>query len=241
MRRSLKVFLGCGVLLLVIVCSIVIFWQTADESQTKTNINELDINVLNNREDELVFSISIDDFISGYNALYSIDHDTDYLRIPSEWSKFSYEKTAHSNHETYLYRFTPNEKIWSLPTVSVYVPSNSNNIQEITVNFDDHSYSEKTYNLYEEMCFYTLKVLFPDVEDKKIIELYKTLNELAYDNISDVPYFENSRLSALYHKGGIGVYPYFAVGECLHLCVIPVTQQYLDSLISNGVNIYDID
>lgn len=96
------------------------------------------------------------------------------------------------------------------------------------------------YELYEEMCFYTIKVLFPDFTDDKIIELYTTLNNLAYNNFTTVKYTSESVPCALYHKNGIGLYPYFAAGERLHLCIIPVTQEYINELEKKGVEIYEI-
>ncbi len=128
-----------------------------------------------NRKNELVFTISIDDFISSYNGFYWSDHKSLYLSDSSEWVCFKYDSTAHSNYETDYYRFSEDEKIWSLPTISVYVPTNSDYIQEITLDFDDHGYTEWMYNLYKEICFYTFKVLFTDFEDSKIIRLYNAL------------------------------------------------------------------
>lgn len=213
------------------------------EAKEKPELNVLDIRVEENRKNELVFTISIDDFISSYNSFYWQDNNGPYLLPSSEWDCFTYDSAIHSDHETYYYRFYEHEKSWSIPTVSVYVPTNSAYIQEIALGFDDHGYTEPLYNLYEEFCFYTLKVLFPDFEDDKIIELYSTLIQLAYDNIvpHEQGYSSNSIPRALYHQNGIGLYPYFAIGESLYICIIPIDNQYIDELASKGVEIYNID
>ena len=130
--------------------------------------------------------------------------------------------------------------ILPFPTITVYVPSNDDLVQEITVNFDDHSYMDSLYKVYEEMCFYTLKTVFPDLEDEKIINLYTTLNQLAYENVMPVKYASGAVPCALYYRGDIGVYPYFALGDYVRLCVIPVTPQYLDQLRAQGVGVYEI-
>lgn len=217
--------------------------QTNAADVEKAEINKLNVDVIENRENELVFAISIDDFISSYNGYYWQDYNSPYLSPSLEWGRFTYDSAIHSDHETYYYRFYEYEKSWSIPTISVYVPTNSNYIQEITLDFDDHGYTEPLYNLYEEFCFYTLKVFFHNLDDEKITELYNNLINLAYNNIvpNEQGYSSNSIPCALYYKDGIGLYPYFALGESLHICIIPITSQYLDEFASQGVEIYNID
>ena len=90
------------------------------------------------------------------------------------------------------------------------------------------------------MCYYTLKVFFPDFPKDKIVVLYTTLYRLAYEYFSEIKYSSESIPSVLYYKDGIGLYPYFAVGEFMHLCIIPVTPAYLEELEKQGVQIYEI-
>lgn len=211
----------------------------------KSEIKKLDISVLDNREDELVFNISIDDYIESYNSYYQNDKKSRYL-LPSSnenWRRQVLNTSIHSKHETVYYNFTENKKVWSLPTISVYIPTNCDYIQEITLDFDDHSYTETKYKLYEEMCYYTLKVFFPELSDDKITQLYTTLNSLAYDNIFpyEQGYGSNPAPCALYHRDGIGLYPYFAIGECVHLCIIPVTKETINDFEKKGVEIYEIE
>jgi len=77
----------------------------------------------------------------------------------------------------------------------------------------------------------------------KITELYMSLNKLAYDNVfpNEKGYNSNSTPCALYYKNGIGLYPYFAIGECVHLCIIPVTQETISDFEARGVKIYEIE
>jgi len=182
------------------------------------------------------------DFIDSYNGYYWNDQEERYLPPTSEWRSVMYKTSIHSNHETIYYNFTENEKIWSLPSISVYVPTNGDYIQEVTIDFDDHSFTEEMHDLYEKMCFYALKVFFPQLENEKIIELYKTMNSLAYDNIfpNAQGYGSNPIPCALYYKDNIGIYPYFAIGESVHLCIIPVSQETLDYFEKKGVKIHEI-
>ena len=216
--------------------------EVTEGTQPQMEIKELDIAVMENRENELVFDISIDDFIDSYNGYYWDDKNSCYLSPSSEWRCFIYETAIHSNHRTFYYNFTEDEKRWPLPTISVYVPTNGDYIQEVTLNFDDHGYTEAMYELYEEMCFYTLKVFFPDFTDEKITELYTAQNKLAYENVfpNEEGYDSDSVPCALYYKDGIGLYPYFAIGEFVHICIIPVTQETINEFEMKGVEIHEI-
>ena len=213
------------------------------EAQPEVEIQKLDISVIENRENELVFDISMDDFIENYNILYFRDESREYLLPKSEWRKFTYDDAIHSDHETSLLEFTIDEQIWSQPTITVYVPTNGDYIQEITVNFDEHGYSESFYAEFEELCFYTLKVFFPDMPDNEIIALYEEANHLGNMNVflNEDGYKKGCGPCVLYHKDGIGIYPYFAIGEWVHLCIIPVTQEIIDDYAQKGVEIREIE
>lgn len=108
----------------------------------QSEINALDIEVMENRENELVFSISITDYVESYNNYFEIDHDRSYLTPAYEWQQYIYDSSIHSDHKTKCYYFTEDEQVYSVPTITVYVPTNRDYIQEITVNFDEHSYTE---------------------------------------------------------------------------------------------------
>lgn len=142
----------------------------------KAEIRELDAAVMDYQEDELVFSFSIDDFIDSFNGYYWEDYESRYLLPSSMWISFVYESSIHSKYASNYYYFTPDETMWSLPTVSVFTPSDESYVQEIMLSFDDHSYTESMYHLYERTCFYTIKVLFPSFDDTEIVELYTKLN-----------------------------------------------------------------
>lgn len=209
----------------------------------EAEIQQLDIEVIENRENELVFNISIDDFIESYNSFWNQDHDWAYLKPSSEWQWYLYDTAIHSSYETFYVYFTEDDHIYPQSTVSVYVPSNGNYIQEITINFDEHSYSESGYEQYKQICFYTLKVFFPDLSDDSIMDLCTEVNTLGNANVftSDEWYSSDSVPCALFYKDGIGVYPYFAIGDWVHLCIIPVTKNTVDIFKDKGVAVYEIE
>ncbi len=212
------------------------------EPSSALDAPELAFDVIENRETELVFNRSLNDFIDCYNQHYRTDHHMPYLQPASEWRNLVYPSAIHSEHETILYEFSYNPKIWSQPTITAYVPTNKEYIQEITVNFDEHGYSESFYDAFEELCYYTLKVFFPELSDEQIIHLYTELNMLGDQNVfdNDQGYEKGCIPCVLYHKNGIGVYPYFAVGEWQHLCIIPVTEETRQDFADKGVEIHEI-
>lgn len=208
----------------------------------ETEIRRLDAQVLENREKELVFSISMEDFMESYNSLYLRDKGKAYLGSKDQWRRFTYEEAIHSDHETSLYEFSIDEQVWSQPTVTVFVPTNAPRIQEITLNYDAHGHSDAFYEEFEELCFYTLKVFFPDLEDESITALYREANELGDLHIfpKEEGYEKGCTPAVLYHKNGLGVYPYFAIGEWGHLCIIPVSPERIEEFKQQGVDVREI-
>ena len=90
----------------------------------------------------------------------------------------------------------------------MYTPKNAKCIETITLNFDDHSYTEKMYKQYEELCYYTLKVFFPDMAKQDLIDMYEKSNEQAYKHIfqTEKGFYSNNPPSDLYYRGGVGIY-----------------------------------
>lgn len=211
----------------------------------KAEIKKFPIKVLENRENELVFDFTLDDFIDGFNGYYYRNNKKRYILPASfdNWQTKPLENAIHSPYEATFYNYSADRKMWSLPTVSAYIPTNTDRVEEIVVNFDWHSYSDNLYEQYNEMCYCALKVFFPDLSDKQIKNLYTKANQLGYDNIfpSDQWYSENSVPYALFYKDGIGVYSHFAIGSTQKLCIIPVNENILNELKEKGTEIFKID
>lgn len=192
------------------------------------------------KDSDLYFKLSLEEFIDCYNANYYKDKGTDYIESYSKW--YSYIQDFGRYQGDTHYEFAADKKRWTLPTITVYTPQNEMLIKELTVNFDDHSYTDKMYQQYEEMCFYTLKVFFPDMDERELTRLYKKLNENAYANIfqNEQGFHSGHPPSDLYYKNGVGVYPYFAYGESVRMCIIPVTKKGVISYQKKGVKIHKL-
>ena len=185
--------------------------------------------------------IEIKDFIDAYNYCYYQDYGKKYIQSLVTW--YSYKQDFGRLKEDMCYEYTENKKILTLPTVAVYTIKHTKNIEAITVNFDDHSYTEKMYKKYEKLCFYCLKMLFPNMEKNKITSLYKKLNKKAYDHIfqTEKGFHSYNLPSDLYYRDGVGIYPYFAYGESVRMCIIPVDQKLIRSYRKKGVRLHRLD
>ena len=177
------------------------------------------------KNEKLYFAIEIKDFIDAYNYCYYQDYGKKYIQSLVTW--YSYKQDFGRLKGDMCYEYTENKKILTLPTVAVYNIKHTKNIEAINVNFDDHSYTEKMYKKYEKLCFYCLKMLFPNMEKNKITSLYKKLNKKAYDHIfqTEKGFHSYNLPSDLYYRDGVGIYPYFAYGESVRMCIIPVDQK----------------
>ena len=214
----------------------------AESTASQVETGALDIQVMENRKNELVFTISTSDYVESYNSYYKIDYCRSLLPPVSQWQCFTYDSAIHSEYETKCYSFTEDAHVYSLPTITVYVPTNDDYIQQITVNFDEHSFTQSGFEQYKEMCYYTMKVFFPDLPDARIVDLCAEIVALGNQNVfsSDEWFSKNAVPFALFYREGIGVYPYFAIGDWEHFCIIPVTGETVTEFGEKGVQIHEI-
>lgn len=214
----------------------------AESTASQVETGALDIQVMENRKNELVFTISTSDYVESYNSYYKVDYCRSLLPPVSQWQCFTYDSAIHSEYETKCYSFTEDEHVYSLPTIMVYVPTNDDYIQQITVNFDEHSFTQSGFEQYKEMCYYTMKVFFPDLSDARIMDLCAEIVALGNQNVfsSDEWFSKNAVPFALFYREGIGVYPYFAIGDWEHFCIIPVTEETVTEFGEKGVQIHEI-
>lgn len=214
----------------------------AESTASQVETGALDIQVMENRKNELVFTISTSDYVESYNSYYKVDYCRSLLPPVSQWQCFTCDSAIHSEYETKCYSFTEDEHVYSLPTIMVYVPTNDDYIQQITVNFDEHSFTQSGFEQYKEMCYYTMKVFFPDLPDARIMDLCAEIVALGNQNVfsSDEWFSKNAVPFALFYREGIGVYPYFAIGDWEHFCIIPVTEETVTEFGEKGVQIHEI-
>lgn len=193
----------------------------SQEAARNEEIDPLDVQVI---EDEgLSFSFHIDEFVDRYNAYYRRDNG---------------EACLPDTGDTVHYYYTEDESIITLPTLNINASDSGRNVQEIILSFDWHSYSEALMEVFESMCFYTVKTLFPEMPDEDITALYSGVIDSAYDHPGEEWFGADALPYALFYKGGAGIYSYYASGDRQYLCVIPVTEDSLNGFRDRGVKVY---
>ena len=258
MKKVVKIVLAVVFVLLIgLGCLMAVFGFLPDGrgldagGQTEMGVAEeapvqtLDVGVQKNDNDELVFDVSLDDFIASYNGYYWQDNEACYLRLLDEWQVSALDNTVESAYPVTQYTHRAEDNVWTLPVMNVMVPESGEDIQQVNLTYDEHSYSEEYYALFEKDCYYTLKVFYPDLSDEQLTALYEAVNQGAYDNTfpSSQQYRTGSaQLPAmLYYRDGIGVFGYFAIGAPVHFCVVPVDDAMIEEYAASGVDVQKIE
>lgn len=216
--------------------------STASERLQEPIRNALAFDTAAYREDGVTFTITAEEYIAAYNELYRADYGEELILPLEQWVCFSYENSPFSPYETNFYRFQTDVRWSAEPTISLYIPADSEFIQEITFDFDDHGYTEKARELFTRECFYGLKVLFPEYEDSQITDVFTELFERGYEPYTYVSFFsylDHVELPFLFYKDHVGLFSCSA-GQTIHICVMPVTQEVLDTLAGENVEIVDL-
>lgn len=205
-------------------------------------IEPINIEVRTVHGNEALFGVTAEDFIRSFNSLFERDYCRSYFPPLEDWSGCSYNSGIHSQYPAMKFVFSEDEKIYSLPTVTIYTPMEQRAIQEITVNFDEHSYTEAGYQRYKQLCSYTLKVFFPKLSEDAVSQICDQVIAAGNQNVfdSDAWFGSGAVPFALFCRDGVGIYPYFAIGDWQRFCVIPVTEEIIADFKQKGVEIYEI-
>ena len=213
--------------------------QEPRQEETQPTLNT---SVIEGRPGELDFAFSLEKWITAFDRQYQADMGVTYLKPAEEWRTWDAETGVHSQQPTTYHEFIENEQMYNLPTMTVYTPPEGGCVQEITLDFDDHAYLDSAYELYEELCYYTIRTLLPELEEAQITEIYETCNEICYGDLR----LNHQRYSSavvpvvLYYKDGVGFYPHFALGDYVRLCAIPVTEESLQGFAQKGTQLRPI-
>lgn len=200
------------------------------------------IEIITVHENEALFEVTAEDFIQSFNNLFERNFGIRYFPPLKDWRSSSYNSGIHSDFPAMQFVFLEDERIHSLPTFTIYTPIEQRKVQEITVNFDEHSYTDAGYQRYRQLCIYTLKVFLPDLNEDNISQLFDEIISVGNQNVfdSDAWFGSGAVPFALFCQDGVGIYPYFAIGDWQRFCVIPVTDEIIDEFKQKGAEIYEI-
>lgn len=192
---------------------------------------------------DAVFSVTLEEFIRCFNSLFESQFQSDFFPSSRDWSISHRNKGIHTDYPVMEFRFSEDPLVFSLPAVTVYTPMEERFIQELTVNFDEHSYTEEGYQRYRLLCADTLNVFFPELSREAARNLCDQILLLGNEHIfsSQEWYTSGAMPYALFYKGGVGVYSYDAIGDWRRFCIIPVTAERLREFEEKGVTLYEMD
>ena len=159
-----------------------------------------------------VFCMTPEHFRNYFNSISEIElHET------KECERDVLQSCGHfeSGAVRYIFKIVPDMQNSS--SITLYTPVGSDDICEVTVDFDDHAYSEQTLALYKEICFDVFELFAISCDD----EMYTTLLSYADDNISETNFLSSDRREILFSEGNASLYSYFSYGEYSHVCIIP--------------------
>lgn len=182
---------------------------------------KFDVQIVKTDTGEDAFSISMEDFIESYNSFYAKDNGEGYLGDVDEWQMFASGPTFHNANETTCYTYSEDLSVRAIPQMKIYADSPNSGIYQISLAYDDHSYSIETYDMYEEMCFYAMRTLFPDESDKEIKNRCELMMK-AVDESFTLDKQEAEEMPELtYQYNGVGMYPYYLVGKMMEIRIVP--------------------
>lgn len=191
----------------------------------KFEVEPLNIKIIDDTNP--AFNFSVAKYVEQYNKYYEKDYGVKYL-VP----------TPAKDDDSY--GFKEDEKIFSLPELGISSKGSDNKVRQITITFDWHSYSDALIKKHENMSFYALKVVLPDMKDNEIKEIYSKAMDIGYNNPRDEWYNQNAVPYALFYKGNVGIYTYFSLGQSQFFCIIPVTKNELKEYLNKDVKLFEV-
>ena len=205
-------------------------------SQETHPMEPLDLTPAEDSRSRPVFSFSLDDFIACYNSLW----EDDLLPPAQLWVKSASLSEAETPAGD-CYSASPDPDVWFLPTVSVYTRTDDPAIWKISLDLDEHSDSPEKHGLFHDMSLQALALFFPELSAEKREALYLELDRQAYENLYSGIYHAELVPHILYYQNGVGVFPFFALGEYERFTFLPVTPAQLETWGNQGTQLIDLD
>lgn len=185
---------------------------------------KLDIQVVKSQTGEDAFSFSLEEFIKSFNSFYAAEKGEEYLPEVDKWNMYATGPTIHNSNETMCFAYSQEPAVRAIPQIIIYADSYATEVYQISISYDDHSYSPETYDLYKELTAYTLKTMFPDKKEKEIKEYTDSILAALDESFTTDKTSKDTMPQLIYNEGGIGIYPYYVVGELMEVRLIPAAQ-----------------
>lgn len=201
----------------IIILSIIVSGcsSAGDEASSSKGCEtvKLHVETVSTDQGENAFSISLEDFIRSFNSFYKAEKGDKYLGEAGQWMMYA---------SCYVYSEDPDSRVF--PQIMIYADSPVSEIYQISLCYDDHSYQPATYDIYKELIFYALRTIFPDKSEEEIKALSEKMLTAVEDSFTTDKEAANHTPEMTYREDGIGIYPYYVVGELMELRIVPVSE-----------------
>lgn len=207
--------------------------------QPEADVPSLDFSSAENRDGELVFTVTGAALIEAFNAEYG----EVFLPEMDAWQQTVCQTALNSPYETVWFRFQMVEGVTMSPAVYLYTPSDSDLLGEIVLVFDHHGYADWAYSLYARVSGQMLALLLPDMDAEAYVGLFETLYDLAiHDDACYLGTLLNGEITPplLYWQDDVGLYPCYA-GGLVYICAVPVTAEYMEALAARNIELIAIE
>ena len=191
------------------------------ESKANNEIIQLDIDVIKTETGDEAFSISLTDFIESFNSYYSKNNSEIFLKGLEEWQIYDAVVDVNNDIVTTCYAFSEDMDIRALPQLRIYADNTKSGIRQISMCYDIHSFSPETYERYEDLCYYVIRTMVPDVPDSEVETYTSELQDALDESFTTDKAYQAEEPE--YTWGKVGAYPYYVVGETMELRLIPIS------------------
>lgn len=192
-----------------------------EEDKRNNEVIQLDIDVIKIGTDDETFSISLIDFIESFNSYYNKDNTETFLKGLEEWQMYDVVLDTNNGIVTTCYMFSEDMDIRALPQLRIYADNTKSGIRQISMCYDIHSFSPETYERYEDLCYYVIRTMAPDVPDSEVETYTSELQDALDESFTTDKAYQAEEPE--YTWGKVGAYPYYVVGETMELRLIPIS------------------
>ena len=190
------------------------------------------VTVQTNAQGEPCFSLSPQDYIQRYNALFQADWGQDMLPPLDQWIDYGVGTLSQSGGAVgHHYVSLLDETNYAEPFLSLCVTQDGQRILETVTGLSQKNYDDGPMDLFRQKTLYSLRVFFPTLEEDAFDTLYSRL----FQDGSYAESGEEALPSRVFYQDGIACYGILQIGECDEIHIMAVTQDQLDQWAAAGV------
>ena len=185
---------------------------------------------------EVCFSLSPQEFIQRYNALFRAEYGEDMLPALDQWMDYGVGALSQSAGAVgHQYVSLMDENNYAEPTLALCVTQDGEGVMEAVTGLSQKNYDDGPEGLFQCKTLYSLRVFFPDLEEEAFGALY--------DQLFQGGAYAEAGAEALpvrvFYQDGVACYGVLQIGECDEIHVRAADQALLDQWRGAGVEVIE--